>query len=71
MSEERKDINSSTPKGFRLGFGIFMVLFYVAIGIVFILNLFKSNFEGLFIALGIILIIYGFWRGFRLIRGWK
>ena len=68
MIDGKNDINSATPKGFRLGFGIFMVLFYVAIGIVFIFNLFKITL-GISIAVGSILIVYGFWRGYRLVRG--
>lgn len=68
MIDGNNDITSATPKGFRLGFGIFMVLFYVAIGIVFIMNLFRIT-EGISIAVGCILIVYGIWRGYRLYRG--
>lgn len=70
MIDGHNDINSATPKGFRLGFGIFMVFFYVAIGIVFLMNLFKIT-EGISIAVGCLLIVYGIWRGYRLIRAVK
>ncbi len=70
MIDGKNDINSATPKGFRLGFGIFMVLFYVAIGIVFLLNLFMIT-PGISIAIGCILIVYGIWRGVRLFLGMR
>lgn len=70
MDNRHRDITSAQPKGFKLAFGIFMVLFYVAIGIVFLLNLFKIE-VGISIAVGCILIVYGIWRGYRLIKGLK
>lgn len=56
------------PKGARLGFAIFMVLFYVAFGILCIMDVFNFYTPGITITLGIILIIYGIWRGYRLYR---
>lgn len=66
MIDGSNDYNSATPKGFRLAFGIFMVLFYIAVGIAFILNFFKLNSDGISTSLGIVLIVYGIWRGVRL-----
>lgn len=68
MIDGRNDINNAQPKGFRIGFGIFMIIFYLGIGIVFLLNLFNIA-SGISIAFGCVLIVYGIWRGYRLIRG--
>lgn len=69
MTEGNNDIKSATPKGFRLVYGIFMVIFYLVVGVVFILNLFKLNSQGISIAMGCVLIVYGIWRGVRLFIG--
>lgn len=53
----------------RIIFGIVMVLIYVAVGILFITNVFNIDNSGISIAVGVILIIYGIWRGFRLYKG--
>lgn len=69
MINKQDDYRSAQPKGFRLAFGIFMVLFYLAIGISFILNLFKINSNTLSIAFGCLLVVYGVFRGYRLYKG--
>lgn len=62
--------NAGTPRTARIVFGIFMVIIYVTIGILCICNVFSNFFNhGIYIALGIILVIYGLWRGYRLARG--
>ncbi|MBO4966389.1 MAG: hypothetical protein J6C81_09080 [Muribaculaceae bacterium] len=53
----------------RIIFGIFMVLIYLAVGVLFITNVFNIDNTGISIAVGVILIIYGIWRGFRLYKG--
>lgn len=53
----------------RIIFGIFMVLIYLAVGVLFIANVFNIDNTGITIAVGVILIIYGIWRGFRLYKG--
>jgi len=69
MTQRQGDYRSAQPKGFRLAFGIFMVLFYLAVGVVFILNLFGIPHEWISIAFGCILIAYGIFRGYRLYKG--
>lgn len=61
--------SNQTPKGMRLAFGIFMVLFYVAVGIFFIVNILNINNKTLSIIVGAILCAYGVFRGYRLYKG--
>ncbi len=57
------------PKGGRLIFGIFMVLVYVAVGLLFIFNIFNIDNETISIICGALLCAYGVWRGYRLYKG--
>ncbi|MBD5231708.1 MAG: hypothetical protein K2M14_02600 [Muribaculaceae bacterium] len=66
--------NNSKPAGSTAGliFGIFMVIVYIGVGILCILNvdhdILSFNNPGISLALGILLIIYGIWRAYRLWR---
>lgn len=53
----------------RLVFGIFMVLVYVVVGLLFILDIFNIDNTAISATVGGILIVYGIWRGYRLYRG--
>ncbi len=71
----RKSVNN-TIVWLRLTFGIFMVLFYVAMGVLLFTPVFDVLFAGMSAGLAwirylvaIVLIIYGFWRGYRLYKG--
>lgn len=57
------------PKGARLAFGIFMVLFYIGVGILVMMDVF--NFFGTVsrYIIGILLCLYGVFRGYRLYAG--
>lgn len=63
------DLNQNTPKGMRLVFGIFMVCFYVAIGLLFIFDIFSIDNTAISATCGGILIAYGIFRGYRLYKG--
>lgn len=60
-----------TPAPMRLWFGIFMVIFYVGIGILLILvnQTFTIFTPVISIIVGALLCIYGVWRGYRLWKG--
>lgn len=70
---EQKDRNSkpSTPATMRAIFGIFMVLFYVGIGVLILLGIlnFYGDWEWLRWTAGILLVVYGIWRGYRQFAG--
>lgn len=57
------------PKGARIGFGIFMVLIYLGVGLLFIFNVFDIWNQTVSIIVGALLCAYGVWRGYRLYVG--
>lgn len=57
------------PRGARIVFGIFMVLFYIAIGLLFIFDIFSIDNTAISCSVGGILIAYGIWRGIRMYLG--
>ena len=67
MSSENNFNNM--PKGGRLVFGIFMVIVYVAVGLLFIFDVFNIDNNVISFIVGIVLCVYGVWRGYRLYRG--
>lgn len=54
------------PNGARFIFGIFMVLFYIAVGLLFIFKVFYIFDTPVSAAVGGILCAYGVWRAIRL-----
>lgn len=64
----RKNNHVSAPKSMRLWFGIFMVLIYVGMGSLCIMNVFQLGNEIVAISVGVLLIIYGLFRGYRLYK---
>lgn len=61
--------NGNMPKGGRLVFGIFMVIVYVAVGLLFIFDIFNIDNATISYACGGLLCVYGIWRGIRLYKG--
>lgn len=53
----------------RLLFGIFMILVYLAMGLLFIFDVFSIDNTAISCTVGGILIVYGIWRGYRLYKG--
>lgn len=60
---------TGVPKGARFIFGIFMILFYIAVGLLFIFNVFSIDNTAISATVGGILCAYGVWRGVRLFLG--
>lgn len=63
------DNGTGVPKGARFVFGIFMILFYIAVGLLFIFNVFSIDNTAISATVGGILCAYGVWRGIRLFIG--
>lgn len=61
--------NGNMPKGGRLVFGIFMVIVYVAVGLLFIFDVFNIDNTAISVTVGAVLCVYGVWRGYRLYKG--
>lgn len=60
------DPKTGQPKGFRIGFNIFMMIVYIAVGIMFFTGFFDIGNETVSYIVGGLLVIYGIWRGVRL-----
>ena len=60
---------TGVPKGARFIFGVFMILFYIAVGLLFIFNVFSIDSTAISCTVGGILCAYGVWRGIRLFMG--
>lgn len=58
-----------TPRGARFVFGIFMILFYIAVGLLCIFDVFNIGNQTISAVVGGILCAYGVWRGIRLFMG--
>lgn len=57
------------PKTARLWFGIFMILIYLGVGLMFIFNVFNIDNRAISCTIGGLLIAYGIFRGYRLYIG--
>ena len=70
---EYEDEDKRSPHPLRLAYGIFMILIYIGMGVLCIINFFGAPETGGWIlanyVVGVMLIIYGFWRGYRLYAG--
>lgn len=62
------DDRPQQPKGARLVFGIFMILFYIGVGILFFMNVFSDN-VAVNTTIGVLLCLYGVFRAYRLNKG--
>lgn len=65
------DNENPTPKGARLWFGIFMVIIYLCVGLLFIFDVFNIDNVAISATVGGILCVYGVWRGYRLYKGYN
>lgn len=62
---------SKSQKMVRTVFGIIMILIYVGMGVLLLINFFgwQSDWAWTRYIVGIVLIIYGFWRAYRQYKG--
>ncbi len=72
--EEYDDRNSAGPgRGMRIVFSIFMIIVYIGMGVLMVLpsNIFgfPDQFTWVRILVGVLLMIYGVWRGYRAYAG--
>lgn len=61
--------NNGAPRGARFVFGVFMILFYIAVGLLCIFDVFNIGNTAISATVGGILCAYGVWRGIRLFIG--
>ena len=64
-----QDVNQAIPSKLRIVFGLIMAAVYIAVGVLLIINFFGWTNDSAWVfaryVVGIILIIYGFFRGYR------
>lgn len=67
--EERETTGANTVM--RSIFGIIMIIIYVGMGVLLLNNFFRWGADWTWIryVVGIVLIIYGFWRAYRQVKG--
>lgn len=61
----------NNPQGVRLMMGLFMILFYLGVGLLCIFDVFNIVDRTISCILGGLIILYGIWRGIRLYLGSK
>lgn len=69
MSTNETQSRSSIGKKSRVAFGTFMVIVYLTVGVLCILDIFSFGNHSISIALGVLLVVYGIWRAYRLAKG--
>ena len=62
--------NAGNKSNIAFVFGIFMTILYVAFGVVLIFtDIFKAQFDDTVrIVFGTLLVLYGFYRGYRIVK---
>ncbi len=63
------DKRPQAPKGARVAFGILMIIIYVGVGALFIFNVFDIINYTVSCIVGVLLVIYGIFRAYRLYKG--
>ncbi|MCH5224002.1 MAG: hypothetical protein J1E82_08160 [Muribaculaceae bacterium] len=66
---ERNDNMNNLPKGGRMVFAIFMIIVYLAVGLLFIFDVFNIDNVAVSASVGGVLCAYGVFRGYRLYKG--
>lgn len=72
MNSENRPSGTGTPQTMRNIFGIVMIVVYIGVGVLFLTGFFNTIMPAwpwLKWVVGILLIIYGIWRGYRQFTG--
>lgn len=69
--EAGRPVVPAPRKAVAIGFGIFMIIVYVGVGVLFLINFFNwdSSWTWARYVVGIVLIIYGIFRAYRQFSG--
>lgn len=68
--EPGRSVVPTPRKAVAIGFGIFMIILYVGVGVLLLINFFKwETMAWARYFIGILLIVYGIFRAYRQIRG--
>lgn len=72
MAQENDNNTGKTRSIIGLIFGIFMIIVYVGMGVLLLINFFgweDPNWMWLRWVGGVVLVLYGIWRGYRQFKG--
>ncbi len=66
-----KTSSEGTPQVMRNVFGIIMILVYIGMGVLMFINFFQFSESWTWVrwTLGILFVVYGFWRAYRQFKG--
>ncbi len=67
--QHNQQSHNQLPKGARIAFGIFMVIVYVGVGLLFFLDVFSIQNQVISYVIGGLLCLYGVFRAYRLYIG--
>ena len=69
--ENGDDTGSKANRSMRSIFGIIMIVIYVGMGVLLLINYFNwgGDWAWTRYVVGVVLIIYGFWRAYRQVSG--
>lgn len=65
---ETRDVVPAPKRSVAIAFGIFMIIVYIGVGILFLTNFFNIA-HWINIVLGVLFIVYGIFRGYRMFAG--
>lgn len=65
---EGRDVVPAPKRPVAIAFGIFMIIVYVGVGVLFLINFFNIT-HWVNIVLGVLFILYGVFRGYRMFAG--
>lgn len=70
-SREEREYENKGNAVMRNIFGIIMIIVYVGMGILLLINFFSMDGDWAWTryVVGVVLIIYGFWRAYRQVKG--
>lgn len=71
--EEGREVVPTPHKAIAIGFGIFMIIVYVGMGVLLFMNFFQWDAQWAWIRyiVGVMLVIYGIFRAYRYIIQYK
>ena len=63
-----RDVVPAPRRSIAIAFGIFMIIVYIGVGVLFLVDFFNIS-HWVNIVLGVLFIIYGIFRGYRMFSG--
>ena len=73
QEDNTHDYRAATPRPMRVIFGIIMIIIYIGMGIILLTNSFHIDLAipmaWARYVIGVVLVVYGIWRGYRQFSG--